>query len=249
MPCAGGGVVGEHTVMFAGIGERIELTHRFIDRVIFAAGALKAAKWVANQPAGLYSMQGAPRSASLTGKGCHDCLYRGRPGRMPTEPRDHPGRRDRLRGPHSADHFEKLPALGKEIKLYTQAVYREDAQTLYGFSDRESRDFFRMIVDKVSGIGPKIALNLLGSLSLPTLKTSIASGDVGMLSKAQGLVGKKNRRKNRSRAQGQSLAQRKQRLKPLLPLPLGRRKTPPENSTISVPIRMLSPPFLPSASN
>ena len=85
---------------------------------------------------------------------------------------------------------EKLPALGKEIKLYTQAVYREDAQTLYGFSDRESRDFFRMIVDKVSGIGPKIALNLLGSLSLPTLKTSIASGDVGMLSKAQGL-GKK----------------------------------------------------------
>ena len=52
---------------------------------------------------------------------------------------------------------EKLPALGKEIKLFTQAVYREDAQTLYGFADRESRDFFRMIVDKVSGIGPKIA--------------------------------------------------------------------------------------------
>ena len=47
-----------------------------------------------------------------------------------------------------------------------------------------------MIVDKVSGIGPKIALNLLGSLSLPTLKTSIANGDVAMLSKAQGL-GKK----------------------------------------------------------
>jgi holliday junction DNA helicase RuvA len=85
---------------------------------------------------------------------------------------------------------EKLPALGREIKLYTQAVYREDAQTLYGFIDRESKDFFRMIVDKVSGIGPKIALNLLGSLSLPTLKTSIASGDVAMLSKAQGL-GKK----------------------------------------------------------
>ena len=85
---------------------------------------------------------------------------------------------------------ERLPALGKEIKLYTHATYREDSQTLYGFFDRESRDFFRMIVDKVSGIGPKIALNLLGSLSLPTLKNSIASGDVGMLSKAQGL-GKK----------------------------------------------------------
>ena len=85
---------------------------------------------------------------------------------------------------------EKLPSLGKEIKLYTQATYREDSQTLYGFIDRESRDFFQMIVSKVSGIGPKIAINLLGSLSLPMLKTSIASGDVAMLSKAQGL-GKK----------------------------------------------------------
>ena len=85
---------------------------------------------------------------------------------------------------------EKLPALGQQVKLFTHASYREDSQTLYGFMDRESRDFFKMIVDKVSGIGPKIALNLLGSLSLPMLKTSIASGDVGMLSKAQGL-GKK----------------------------------------------------------
>ena len=85
---------------------------------------------------------------------------------------------------------EKLPNLGKEIKLYTQSTYREDSQTLYGFIDRESRDFFGMIVDKVSGIGPRIALNLLGTLSLPMLKTSIASGDIAMLSKAQGL-GKK----------------------------------------------------------
>jgi len=85
---------------------------------------------------------------------------------------------------------EKLPALGESVRLHIQATYREDSQTLYGFVDRESRDFFRMIVDKVSGIGPKIALNLLGSLSLPTLKNSIAQGDVGMLSKAQGL-GKK----------------------------------------------------------
>ena len=85
---------------------------------------------------------------------------------------------------------EKLPALGKEIKLHTHASYREDAQTLYGFADRESRDFFRLIVDKVSGIGPRIAINLLGSLSLPTLKSAIAAGDVGLLSKAPGL-GKK----------------------------------------------------------
>lgn len=53
----GGDIVGEHTVMFAGIGERIELTHRATDRVIFASGALRAAKWIRNQDPGLYSMQ------------------------------------------------------------------------------------------------------------------------------------------------------------------------------------------------
>jgi 4-hydroxy-tetrahydrodipicolinate reductase len=53
----GGDVVGEHTVTFAGLGERLELTHKASDRAIFAAGAVKAALWVKNQPAGLYSMR------------------------------------------------------------------------------------------------------------------------------------------------------------------------------------------------
>ena len=53
----GGDIVGEHTVMFAGTGERIELTHRATDRIIFASGALRAAKWIINQTPGLYSMQ------------------------------------------------------------------------------------------------------------------------------------------------------------------------------------------------
>ena len=53
----GGDVVGDHTVMFAGMGERIELSHRATDRKIFAAGALRAARWVHAQSAGLYSMQ------------------------------------------------------------------------------------------------------------------------------------------------------------------------------------------------
>ncbi len=53
----GGDVVGDHTVYFAGIGERIELTHRATDRKIFAAGALRAAKWIIGKPCGLYSMQ------------------------------------------------------------------------------------------------------------------------------------------------------------------------------------------------
>ena len=54
----GGDIVGEHTVMFAGLGERIELTHKASDRKIFARGALKAAFWLNDKPAGkLYSMK------------------------------------------------------------------------------------------------------------------------------------------------------------------------------------------------
>ena len=52
-----GDVVGEHTVIFAGPGESLELTHRAANRGIFAAGALRAAKWIINKPPGLYSMQ------------------------------------------------------------------------------------------------------------------------------------------------------------------------------------------------
>ena len=53
----GGDVPGEHTVVFAGAGERIELTHKAGSRAIFAQGAVKAALWAAGKPAGLYSMQ------------------------------------------------------------------------------------------------------------------------------------------------------------------------------------------------
>ncbi|VAX24954.1 4-hydroxy-tetrahydrodipicolinate reductase, partial [hydrothermal vent metagenome] len=53
----GGDVVGEHTVIFAGVGERIELTHRAGSRDNFAAGAVRAAMWVVNQPNGVYDMQ------------------------------------------------------------------------------------------------------------------------------------------------------------------------------------------------
>jgi len=52
-----GDVVGEHTVIFSGFGERLELTHRAESREIFALGALRAAKWIINKPPELYSMQ------------------------------------------------------------------------------------------------------------------------------------------------------------------------------------------------
>ncbi len=53
----GGDVVGDHTVMFAALGERIELTHKASDRGIFARGALRAAQWVVTQKPGVYDMQ------------------------------------------------------------------------------------------------------------------------------------------------------------------------------------------------
>jgi 4-hydroxy-tetrahydrodipicolinate reductase len=52
-----GDVVGEHTVIFSGPAERLELTHRAASREIFARGALHAARWIIDRPAGLYSMQ------------------------------------------------------------------------------------------------------------------------------------------------------------------------------------------------
>ena len=53
----GGDVVGDHTVIFAGAGERVELTHKAASREIFADGAIKAALWARGKPAGLYTMQ------------------------------------------------------------------------------------------------------------------------------------------------------------------------------------------------
>ena len=53
----GGDVVGDHTVMFAALGERVELTHKASDRGIFARGAVRAAHWIVGKPAGVYDMQ------------------------------------------------------------------------------------------------------------------------------------------------------------------------------------------------
>ena len=85
---------------------------------------------------------------------------------------------------------EQLPSWGQEVKLFTYQVFREDAQSLYGFASPEERDFFRLITEKVSGIGPKIALSILSKLSLPILQQAIADGDVNKLAQCPG-IGKK----------------------------------------------------------
>ena len=85
--------------------------------------------------------------------------------------------------------FEKLPGLGQTVTLKTQLVVREDSQTLYGFATDDERDLFKLI-QSVSGIGPRLALNVLSGMSVVTFKGAIGACDVKLLSSING-VGKK----------------------------------------------------------
>lgn len=82
---------------------------------------------------------------------------------------------------------ERMPATGQQARLHTLVIYREDSQTMYGFATEEERDFFRLLVEKVTGIGPKTALSVLSKLSLPVLHSAIAAGDVALLAKCPGI--------------------------------------------------------------
>jgi holliday junction DNA helicase RuvA len=85
---------------------------------------------------------------------------------------------------------EKLPAPGVQVKVHTLVIYREDAQTLYGFASPAERDFFRLMIETVSGVGPKLALTIMSRMSLAVLEGAIRDGDVNSLSKCPG-IGKK----------------------------------------------------------
>ena len=85
---------------------------------------------------------------------------------------------------------ERLPQPGATVKLHTLVIYREDSQTLYGFATPAERDFFRLMIENVTGIGPKMALTIMSRLSLPSLEGAIRSGDIATLAKCPG-IGKK----------------------------------------------------------
>ena len=86
--------------------------------------------------------------------------------------------------------FDKLPAPGQPVKLLTQLIVREDAHTLYGFMSAAERDLFRLLINSVSGIGPKTALNILSGMNVVTFRGAVAGSDVKALSQISG-VGKK----------------------------------------------------------
>ena len=86
--------------------------------------------------------------------------------------------------------FDQLPAPGGEVTLLTHLAIRDDAHVLYGFSTETERDLFRQLIRHVSGIGPKIALNVLSGTTPASFRAAVANGDVKALSGING-VGKK----------------------------------------------------------
>ena len=86
--------------------------------------------------------------------------------------------------------FDKLPPPGHDVKLLTHLAVREDAHVLYGFMTVAERELFRLLINTVSGIGPKIALNVLSGMNATAFRGAVANGDVKALSQISG-VGKK----------------------------------------------------------
>src|ERR1041384_749085 len=86
--------------------------------------------------------------------------------------------------------YEKLPAVGQPIHILTHLAVREDAHMLYGFMTAPERDLFRLLVNNVTGIGPKLALAVLSGMSVTNFKAGVVNSDVAALSKISGQIGR-----------------------------------------------------------
>ncbi len=112
--------------------------------------------------------------------------------------------------------------LGETEVLWTHLVVREDAQLLYGFSEKEERALFRLLL-KVSGIGPKVALALLSGMETNAFLRCIESEDISTLTKIPG-VGKKTAER--------LMIELRDRIKELMP----HSATPNERLTLTSPL-------------
>lgn len=86
--------------------------------------------------------------------------------------------------------FDKLPQPGEEVQLLTHYHVTEREHTLFGFMTADERDFFRLLMDRVSGIGPKMALSVISGMPVAAFKDAVISGDVKALSRIKGVGGK-----------------------------------------------------------
>jgi len=82
-----------------------------------------------------------------------------------------------------------LPNVSESVSLFIHMVVREDAQLLFGFSNKQQRDLFRSLI-KVNGVGPKVALAVLSTLSASELMSAMTNDDISELCKVPG-IGKK----------------------------------------------------------
>src|ERR1041385_3670237 len=74
--------------------------------------------------------------------------------------------------------YDKLPATGQPVRILTHLHVREDAHVLYGFMSAAERDLFRLLVNNVSGIGPKLALAVLSGMSVTSFKAAVVNSDI-----------------------------------------------------------------------
>jgi len=86
--------------------------------------------------------------------------------------------------------YQKLPALGDQVKLFTHHHVREDAVNLYGFLSSEEKEIFELVLT-ISGVGAKVALSILSAMTVDVFRRSVAQGDMKTLTKIPG-IGKKS---------------------------------------------------------
>ena len=86
--------------------------------------------------------------------------------------------------------YDRLPAPGQPAKLLVHFHVREQEQTLYGFATDDERDLFRLLINRVTGVGPKMGLAVLSGMSVADFKRNVVRSDAVALSKISG-VGRK----------------------------------------------------------
>ena len=86
--------------------------------------------------------------------------------------------------------YQELPAIGDQVKLHTYHHVREDTMQLYGFLTSEEKEVFELVLS-ISGVGTKVALSILSSISVNEFRSAVAQGDMKTLTKISG-IGKKS---------------------------------------------------------
>ncbi|MEM7014722.1 MAG: Holliday junction branch migration protein RuvA, partial [Verrucomicrobiota bacterium] len=86
--------------------------------------------------------------------------------------------------------IDRIGKPGEEVTVLTHHHVREQEQTLYGFSSAEERDVFRLLINRVSGVGPKVAMAVLSGMAVADFKGAVVNGDLAAIAKIKGL-GKK----------------------------------------------------------